>query len=62
MSVIQSDETALAAIKENTRPRYAKVWKTFVDFTEEGEELATRVPKEKEVLAFLNYLRDDKSK
>ena len=62
MSIIHLDETALASIKENTRHRYAKVWKDFVDFTEDRGKLATRVPKEEEILAFLGYLREDKSK
>ena len=61
MSVIQSDDTALAAIKETTRPRYFKLWKTFVDFTGSAEELNIRVPKEEEILKFLSYLRVDKN-
>ena len=62
MSIIHLDETALASIKENTWHHSPKVWKDFVDFTEDRGELATRVPKEEEILASLDYLIEDKSK
>ena len=57
---IQSDEVALQAIKENTRPRYLKLWKDFKEFTGD-ESLDTRVPSEDEILNFVRHLRDDKS-
>ena len=56
---IQSDEVALQAIKENTRPRYLKLWKDFKEFTGD-ESLDTRVPSEDEILNFVRHLRDDK--
>ena len=56
MSLIQMDEIALEFIKENTRPRYAKIWKEFINFTRSEEDLAIRVPLEDEILKFLRYL------
>ena len=56
---IQSDEVALQAIKENTRPRYLKLWKDFKEFTGD-ESLDIRVPSEDEILNFVRHLRDDK--
>ena len=56
MSLIQMDEIALESIKENTRPRYAKIWKEFVNFTGSEEDLAIHVPLEDEILKFLRYL------
>ena len=56
---IQSDEVALQAIKENTRPCYLKLWKDFKEFTGD-ESLDIRVPSEDEILNFLRHLRDDK--
>ena len=57
---IQSDEVALQAIKEITRPRYEKLWKDFKQFTGE-ESLNFRVPSEDEILNFVRHLCDDKS-
>ena len=56
---IQSDEVALQAIKEITRPRYEKLWKDFKQYTGQ-ESLNNRVPSEDEILAFMRHLRDDK--
>ena len=60
--VIQDDSTALQSIKEPSRPRYAKIWTQFKDFSGAGDELHRRVPSEDEVLAFIRHLRHDKGR
>ena len=56
---IQSDEVALQAIKEITRPPYEKLWKDFKQFTGK-ESLDFRVPSEDEILNFVRHLYYDK--
>lgn len=52
---IYSLQEALQCVKEESRKKYEKEWQTFLTFI--GENLESRMPTEREVIDYVNYLR-----
>ena len=58
-SILSLDE-ALLTIKQESRNRYRKVWKGFLDFCPNEDQLLSRMPKEDELTAYFKHLRETK--
>ena len=59
---IHGDSVAMEGIKEKSRPKYIKAWKSFKDVIDKNNELDTRMPNEDEILSYFRNLRKEKGK
>jgi hypothetical protein len=57
---IHDDATAVEGIKDASRPKYVKAWKTFKDFVDVNDELERRMPSEEELLSYFRHVRTEK--
>ena len=59
---IHGDSVAMEGIKEKSRPKYIKAWKSFKDVIDKNNELDTRMPNEDKILSYFRNLRKEKGK